>query len=51
MRIDLTRDQHKELTDLLSFAYRTNYYYDHSSETFDEMVDAVHDAQPTVGDF
>ena len=51
-RIDLTQDQYTALIDLVSHAYSGNYRNDRfDTETFDDMADAVYDAQPTVGDF
>ena len=52
MRIDLTREEHKSLTQLLSHPKAMKYRSDlYDTETFDSMEDKVFDAQPTVGDF
>ena len=52
MRIDLTREEHKELSEYLGRAYSGNYRNDRfDTSIFDSMADKVFDAQPTVGDF
>ena len=52
MRIDLTREEHKELSEYLGRAYSGNYRADrYDTSIFDSMADKVFDAQPTVGDF
>ena len=52
MRIDLTREEHQALIQLLSqpkaIKYRSDLY---NTEPFDSMEDKVFDAKPTVGDF
>ena len=54
MRIDINVDQYEALTDLICFAYDNGYYhnkYNTTHNVFNEMADAVCDAQMTVGDF
>ena len=41
MKIKLKKSQYQELRDLISYAYRSNYYSDHGNKAFDKMVDAV----------
>ena len=51
MRIDLTREEHKHLTQLVARSYDNNYRNDvYDTDTYDSMADKVFDAQPTVGD-
>ena len=52
MRIDLTREEHKHLTQLRARSYDNTYRNDvYDTDTYDSMADKVFDAQPTVGDF
>ena len=42
MRIDMNVDQYEALTDLICYAYDSNYYHNRlDTDTFDEMADAV----------
>lgn len=45
--IDLTNDQYTALQDLLSYAYRSNYYYDNDTDLIDELYEAVENAKVT----
>ena len=51
MRIDLTREEHQQLTKLVAKTYNNNYYDGCVSDVFESMASKVFDAQPTVGDF
>ena len=54
MRIDLTREEHKHLTQLVARSYDNNYRNDvYDTDTYDSMADKVFDAvnNLTVGDF
>ena len=42
MRIDMNVDQYEALTDLICYAYDSNYYHNRlDTDTFNEMADAV----------
>ena len=45
--IDLTNDQYTALQDLISFAYRSNYYHDNNTDLIDELYEAVENAKVT----
>ena len=51
-KINMNLDQYEALTDLICFAYDNGYYHNrYDTKVFDDMVDAVNNAQMTVGDF